>query len=106
MPSAARGTALLSGSSPQFTSTTVHQRGAPSTTQARGGASRCTLHRPRPPPAPRPLPTRTASTLSPPQFSLSGATRYGLLFPPLAAPWRRRIPAVSPLFALPASPAA
>src|SRR5256712_8005944 len=66
----ASGRETSSGSVSQFTTTTVHQRGAPSATQTRGGRVRRTLQMP-------PLPsTRTASTFSPPQFSVSGGTRY------------------------------
>src|SRR2546429_7743159 len=70
MPTAASGSDTSRGSSSQFTTTTVHHRGAPSATQTRGGRLRRTLQIP-------PLPsTRTASTFSPPQFRASGGRRY------------------------------
>src|SRR2546427_10596444 len=95
MPSAASGRDTSWGSSSQFTTATVHQRDAPSATQVRGGRLRRVLQIP-------PLPsTRTASTFSPPQFRVSGGTRYRRVACASARPPGASSPGLAPLPALP-----
>src|SRR2546427_10699772 len=90
MPSAASGRDTSWGSSSQFTTATVHQRDAPSATQVRGGRLRRVLQIPALPS------TRTASTFSPPQFSVSVGTRYRRAPPASPRPPRDVLPVSAP----------